>query len=169
MRLADEIRPAFIFLENVPAIRKRGGSVVVGELARRGYDCRWITLSAADVGANHKRERWWLLAHAESEQNRRIFIKEIPSNIGRDCKDVANSARGRRRQKNSHAGGSRQGTLAPKEWGGPPHSGWWKVEPPVGRLVDGIPFRVGQLRALGNAVVPAQAREAFERLIGIKK
>ena len=63
VRLIDEIRPKFIFLENVPAIRTRGADKVIGELARLRYDARWITLSAAEVGANHKRERWWLLAH----------------------------------------------------------------------------------------------------------
>lgn len=63
VRLVDEIRPKFIFLENVPAIRTRGADKVIGELARLRYDARWITLSASEVGANHKRERWWLLAH----------------------------------------------------------------------------------------------------------
>jgi len=63
-RLVADIRPTFIFLENVPAIRTRGGERVVKELAALGYDCRWDTLSAFDVGAPHKRERWWLLAYA---------------------------------------------------------------------------------------------------------
>ncbi len=30
----------------------------------------------------------------------------------------------------------------------------WKVEPDVGRLVNGVPARVDRLKALGNAVVP---------------
>jgi site-specific DNA-cytosine methylase len=64
MRLAEEIKPSFIFLENVPAITARGGLRVVREIAERGYDCRWCTLSAASVGAMHKRERWFLLAHS---------------------------------------------------------------------------------------------------------
>ncbi|RYD47156.1 MAG: hypothetical protein EOP83_28485 [Verrucomicrobiaceae bacterium] len=34
---------------------------------------------------------------------------------------------------------------------------FWRVEPPVGRMADGVPRRVDRLRALGNAVVPAQA------------
>jgi hypothetical protein len=34
-------------------------------------------------------------------------------------------------------------------------------------MVNGIPFRVDRNRALGNAVVPLHAREAFERLMGI--
>ena len=45
--------------------------------------------------------------------------------------------------------------------------GWWSIEPDVGRVAHGIPFRVDRLRGLGNAVVPCQAREAFKRLAGI--
>jgi DNA (cytosine-5)-methyltransferase 1 len=63
-RLVGEIRPAFVFLENVPAITGRGLGDVVGELARLWYDCRWGILSASDMGAPHRRDRWWLLAHA---------------------------------------------------------------------------------------------------------
>ena len=40
----------------------------------------------------------------------------------------------------------------------------WEPEPDVGRLADGIPNRVAQLRALGNAVVP-QVVEVIGRAI----
>ena len=36
---------------------------------------------------------------------------------------------------------------------------WWKVEPPVGRVGDGLPNRVPQLRALGNSIIPQIAQE----------
>jgi DNA (cytosine-5)-methyltransferase 1 len=35
-------------------------------LAALGYDCRWTVLGAADVGAPHQRDRFWLVAHANS-------------------------------------------------------------------------------------------------------
>lgn len=70
MRLAEEIQPTFIFLENVPNICSKGGLRVVREIAERGYDCRWCTLSAAEVGAPHRRERWFLLAYANNSGNR---------------------------------------------------------------------------------------------------
>lgn len=35
----------------------------------------------------------------------------------------------------------------------------WEPEPDVGRLADGIPHRVAQLRALGNAVIPQVVEE----------
>ncbi len=68
LRLVAECRPAFVFLENVPAIRTRGGERVVKELAALGYDCRWDVLSAYDMGAPHKRERWFLLAHSHRRE-----------------------------------------------------------------------------------------------------
>ncbi len=64
-RLIDELRPTFVFLENVPAIRTRGGERVGKELARRGFDCRWTVVSAAEVGAPHLRKRWFLLAYSD--------------------------------------------------------------------------------------------------------
>lgn len=67
MRLCGEIRPQFIFLENVPAITTRGGRRVVGEITAMGYDCRWCVISAAGVGALHRRERWFLLANAKHD------------------------------------------------------------------------------------------------------
>ena len=63
LRLTDELQPTFLFLENVPAIRIRGLDIVLRELTERGYDCRWKMLSAAEVGAQHKRKRWFLLAN----------------------------------------------------------------------------------------------------------
>jgi DNA (cytosine-5)-methyltransferase 1 len=67
LRLVKEIKPTFVFMENVPAIRARGAERVGKELASLGYDCRWDLLSAYDVGAPHKRERWFLLAYAKGQ------------------------------------------------------------------------------------------------------
>lgn len=64
VRLAKELDPPFVFLENVPAIRTRGLRVVVRALTDLGYDCRWTCVSASSVGAPHLRKRWFLLAHS---------------------------------------------------------------------------------------------------------
>jgi len=73
MRLVSEIQPTYIFLENVPAINTNGLDQVAAEIAKKRYDCRWTTISAAEVGAWHKRERWFLLAHSK-----RIELREQP-------------------------------------------------------------------------------------------
>ena len=41
---------------------------------------------------------------------------------------------------------------------------WWEVEPPVGRVVDGLPNRVSQLRALGNSIIPQIAQKIGEAI-----
>ncbi len=60
VRLTKEINPAFVFLENVPAIRTRGLREVVRAFTDLRYDCRWTCVSAAEVGAHHIRKRWFL-------------------------------------------------------------------------------------------------------------
>jgi DNA (cytosine-5)-methyltransferase 1 len=61
-RIVGEVRPRFAFVENSPALLSRGLGVVLSDLAALGYDCRWTVLGAADVGAPHRRERFWLVA-----------------------------------------------------------------------------------------------------------
>lgn len=56
------IRPRYVFLENVAAIRSRGLDVVAEDLAAIRYDLRWTCLRASDVGAAHPRDRWFGLA-----------------------------------------------------------------------------------------------------------
>ena len=63
-RIIGEVRPRFVFVENSPALITRGLGTVLGDLAALGYDCRWTVLGAADVGAPHKRDRLWIVAHA---------------------------------------------------------------------------------------------------------
>lgn len=43
-------------------------------------------------------------------------------------------------------------------------SEWWQTEPSVGRVVDGLAYRVDRLRACGNGVVPLQAATAYAEL-----
>lgn len=150
IRLTKEIRPTFVFLENVPAIRTRGLEQVIKAFTEIGYDCRWACLSAASVGAPHKRERWFLLAHDGQE------------------KSLAN-ANGERLE--GHWDG--RSTVATNDesrfsWAGSSCSAqnWWQVEPNVGRMVDGLPSRVDRIKCLGNSVVPKQVKTAFEILIG---
>jgi DNA (cytosine-5)-methyltransferase 1 len=44
-------------------------------------------------------------------------------------------------------------------------SEWWAVEPPVGRVAHGVPDRLGQLAALGNALVPQIAEWIGTRIV----
>ena len=50
------------------------------------------------------------------------------------------------------------------------HAPWenWPSEPRMGRVVDGVPYRVDRLRCLGNAVVPHQAYPFFKAIADIE-
>ncbi len=63
-RIIGEVRPRFAFVENSPALVRRGLGTVLGDLAAMGYDARWGVVSAADCGAPHLRERVWIVANA---------------------------------------------------------------------------------------------------------
>lgn len=166
-RLTKEIKPTFIFLENVPAIRTRGAERVGKELAALGYDCRWDMLSAYDVGAPHLRERWFCLAHnpyiRDEDQNREIRKGKAPEPSG-DCTPDAERQFLRDKQRRG-SGEGRQGETEPRDHGAsesladadgiPSNSrqqksevwrrnsdtrrlSWWDSEPNVGRVAHGI-------------------------------
>ena len=56
------LRPKLVFLENVSAIRSRGLSRVLGDLAACGYDAEWTCYRASAAGAPHHRDRWFCVA-----------------------------------------------------------------------------------------------------------
>lgn len=65
-RLVDELQPKYVFLENTPLIIKdKNFKDLLQEFLGRNYKCAFIVLSASEVGARHKRERWFFLAMKE--------------------------------------------------------------------------------------------------------
>jgi DNA (cytosine-5)-methyltransferase 1 len=61
------LRPRIVVLENVSAHLRRGFPIVAADLAALGYDARWCLVRASDIGAPHKRERLFVVAHTNSE------------------------------------------------------------------------------------------------------
>ena len=61
-RIIGEVQPRFAFIENSPQLRTRGLSVVLRDLAAMGYDARWGVLGCRQFGADHIRERIWIVA-----------------------------------------------------------------------------------------------------------
>ena len=63
VRIISEVRPNIIFMENVANINNTYGSEIIGDLAKMGFDAAWCVVRASDVGAPHRRARWFLLAY----------------------------------------------------------------------------------------------------------
>jgi DNA (cytosine-5)-methyltransferase 1 len=145
VRLVGELRPRFVFLENVPAISFRGLDRVLLEFTALGYDSRWTTISAAELGAPHLRERWFLLCHSNSDSSGlQITGSEPHTEI-------------------LHQRSPRSSSLDLVQ-----RDVWKKSPSSVSRMDDGLPLKTHRIKALGNSVVPRQAREAFMRLAGLK-
>jgi len=101
LRIADDSGAELIVLENVAGIASATASVVdeaegdlderaaarvVGELADRGWNAEWLTLSASDVGASHGRDRWFCVAWrhvADAARHERNGFEDGPSWSGR--------------------------------------------------------------------------------------
>ena len=62
-RLIGDLRPKFALVENSAELRHRGLGRVLGDLAALGYDAEWHCIPAAALGAPHRRDRIWILAH----------------------------------------------------------------------------------------------------------
>ena len=221
-RIIGEVRPHFIFLENVANVVKWALPTVLKDLSQMGYDASWCVVAASQVGAPHKRARWFLFAHSNDSSKNAMRFHEPqsspqefeaidmadtnsqsyskPQRTGqelrqkgsrleggkdqretgyfvRSCSEKIRHSNGHRRGKHANAkGGKRiigERELAgdrPKNFGSidtfrDSISEHWKVEPGMGRMVDGVADWVHRMRACGNGVVPQQAAYAYSILM----
>ena len=79
-RLIKECRPSFVIGENVSGHLKLGLDSVLADLESEGYATRTFSISAASIGANHKRERVWIVANANGSRNQ----SEKSGSIGKE-------------------------------------------------------------------------------------
>ena len=68
IRIVRQVKPEWVFLENVRGLLSvesgRAFAGILRDLAKSGYDAEWMLLSAADLGAPHRRERIFILGHS---------------------------------------------------------------------------------------------------------
>lgn len=101
LRILSEMRPAMVFLENVPAWVVGGWFREFGEeLSGLGYEIEDpLFVAAEDVGASHRRERVFLLAHCQSQRrsiNSAIWLsKHDWNNIDRRNTELVNASSSR--------------------------------------------------------------------------
>ncbi|BAQ85184.1 DNA (cytosine-5-)-methyltransferase (TIGR00675) [uncultured Mediterranean phage uvMED] len=68
-RIICELRPRWVLIENVANLANKGGSRVLHDLAKAGYDAEWQVISARDVGGRHLRKRLWIIAYRQDISN----------------------------------------------------------------------------------------------------
>jgi DNA (cytosine-5)-methyltransferase 1 len=181
LRIAGIIRPKYLFLENVAAIVTNGLGTVLGDISAMGYDARWCIVSASDVGANHRRERWWCLCHTKHDGQSTAEINgsleqrskhnatwpqktSQPEGSGKQHAELAYT-QGIRVQRQRPSGQQKSQTHAEERLSVCCSEGtkfsYSKIEPYVGRVVDDVPFRVDRIKGLGNAQVPLSCATAW--------
>ena len=80
-------------------LTSRGLGRVLGDLASMGFDAKWGVLGAADVGANHQRDRIWILAtntRYSQQRQQESFVqqecgKPVWEKSGNLCEDISNT------------------------------------------------------------------------------
>ena len=148
----------------------RGLERVIGDLTALGYDTKWTVMGAADVGANHQRNRIWIvgtnMAYSAqlfsngSKDNARISLEsKKESEFGNDCwsQNVSNSNSTQRQR----SGLSKR---IQEEYAYACDSRWWRIEPDVGRMANGLASGMDRLKAIGNGQVPLCAATAWRLL-----
>lgn len=136
VRLACELRPHFIIVENVANLlsgpsEKRGGwfGRVLGDLASLRYDAEWHCIPASYLGAWHRRDRVWILAYTDEKCGQQGIAKGPILGQRNLLQQPARSF---------------------ARWPGRSHLPKSRI---CGRY-DGIPDVPHRIAALGNAVVP---------------
>jgi len=69
-RLIQELRPTWVIGENVGGHIKLGLDTVLENLESEDYSTRTFSISASSIGANHKRERVWVVANSRRSSGR---------------------------------------------------------------------------------------------------
>lgn len=199
VRLIRTVQPRFVLLENVPNLLNRGLDRVLWELAQSGFDAEWQIVSAASMGAPHRRERIFIVAYCTSQP---IYVKHgkftAPTTGSREFGGVCSTlftpnpqGNGRRsgqsgddyqvQQQNGAQiieVGCGESATRPQPNQGPIESRICGVDDGLSPWLDGhhpapishgSPCRNQRLKALGNTVVPQAVAIAYQRILEINQ
>tara|TARA_R110000824_G_scaffold395256_2_gene595761 strand:- start:774 stop:1505 length:732 start_codon:yes stop_codon:yes gene_type:complete len=140
-RIISELRPRVVVVENVPNLYVLGMREVLGSMAEIGYDAEWTTISAAQCGAPHKRNRVWIVAYPTGQR--------LPRQ--RQCQPPINSK-----------------TYENWETSQFIHAVQIGAVPYMCRDHNGATNRVDKLKALGNSIVPQCSEWIGQQIINAK-
>lgn len=156
-RVIAQAKPNWVICENVYGHVKLGLDSVLHDLEAIGYASQPFVIPALATGANHNRERVFVVAYSTSngcdggkttggDGTANEHSKKRPN---QDCNDEG-------------CGGLRFGM---DRQGNP--IGRWGIKPPALRVDDGVPDRVDRNRMLGNSIDPMIAYEIFMAIVKV--
>lgn len=84
-RVLREVQPTYVFAENVTASAIEQAA---RDCAGMGYKTEMLSLSASDLGADHARRRFWLLAYADDKSQLRSIVNAKVAGMSKLCSSV---------------------------------------------------------------------------------
>lgn len=180
-RIISDLRPTWVLIENVPALRNRGGDDVLAALEQDSYSCWPCVVGGWTVGAEHRRNRAWIIglrSDSDCARCHNVGINGLLNGEWAERRDNTDGRSGAGLQAETVGVGPNsnrarhEGMRCPRPRGfakSPYSSEQWEWEEPrtykstVGSSIHGIPQGLA-IRAIGNAVIP-QVIEAWGRVI----
>lgn len=171
--IVADLRPKIAFFENVSHHLRLGFQQVHDDLRSLGYGVKTGLFTAEEIGAPHKRERLFILAHAEGAG---AWLDQLDARqgTGGNGKGMADAGSARLEGQPRHEGPDHAASVTGEPcvplWPpGPGDIDSWRsapdaLKPAVHRMADGMAYRVDRLRLCGNGVVPLAAAYAFRTL-----
>lgn len=176
-RLISECKPAKIFGEQVSKAIAHGWlDEVKHDLESSDYAFAAAILPACAVQAPHERERIFFVAHPALSDDRGN-AGELRKANGRQEWDMLPESGGTGSLSNTsfqglpieHGAGNSETQATGIIAGSKPirvcakaGAEQWQIEPTMGRVANGIPARMGAIKAYGNAIVPQIAAKFIE-------
>jgi DNA (cytosine-5)-methyltransferase 1 len=156
IRIIREVGSRYALLENVPGLLNHDYfGEILGDLAAAGFDAEWDVVSAASVGARHRRDRLWVVATNTDSQSQSQYTGPVDAEVASSQEPIPDaSGKGLEGQRD---GARSAGTEEPM----PASGGGWSAEPGVGRVAHGVAHRVDRLKSIGNGQVPAVVARAW--------
>ena len=150
VRLAGDLRPTFILLENVAALASRGLGDVLGALASLGYDAEWHCIPASAVGAPHERDRIWIIAHPSRDGCGQGIAGRLDSGVARELEQALSTPADATPLLGPAQLREQQDRAISSYW----RQSWSEYAETLRGMDDGVRGRVDGLAALGNTLTP---------------
>lgn len=154
-RVIAQAKPDWVVCENVYGHISLGLDSVLHDMEGIGYSCQSFVISSLSAGANHNRERVFIVANSTSYG--------FNEGQAQGSNGAANEYGQEREKKNSNderCGGIRFGVDRRGD-----KIGRWGVEPPVLRVANELPNRMDRNKSIGNSVDPVVAYNILKSIM----